>query len=47
MNLCKGGNVSTIEGLLHYQSKSIKDELKQHYRVSSDAALATSLSLNL
>lgn len=46
MNLCKNGNPSTIEGLLHFQSPSIKKELKQYFSVDSDTALATALSLN-
>ena len=45
INICKNGNPSTIEGLLHFQSPSIKKELKQHFDVDSDAALATALSL--
>lgn len=46
MNICKNGNPSTIEGLLHFQSPSIKRELKQHFDVDSDAALATALSMS-
>lgn len=46
MRICKGGNPSTIEGLLHFQSPSIKRELKQHFDVDSDAALATALSMS-
>lgn len=46
MNLCKNGNPSTIEGLLHYQSPSIIKELKSYYSVDSIAALATALSMS-
>lgn len=45
MNICKGGNPSTIEGLLHYQSPSIIKELKAHFDVDSLPALATAMSL--
>lgn len=45
MRICKGGNPSTIEGLLHFQSPSIIKELKSYYSVDSNAALATALSL--
>ena len=44
-NLCKGGSVSTIQGLLHYQSQSIKDELMQEFQADSYEELAIKLSL--
>lgn len=43
--ICKGGNPSTIEGLLHYQRQSIITELKQHFGVDSIPALATAMSM--
>ncbi len=46
MRICKGGNPSTIEGLLHFQSPSIIKELKAHFDVDSLPALATAMSLS-
>lgn len=45
MNLCKGGSVSTIQGLLRYQKQSIKDELMQEFQADSYEELAVRLSL--
>ena len=45
INLCKGGSVSKIEGLLHFQRASIIKELKDHFEVDSISAIATALSL--
>ena len=44
-NLCKGGSVSTIQGLLHHQSQSIKDELMQELQADSYEELAVKLSI--
>ncbi len=45
MELYKGGNPSTIRQLLSMQSKSVVNELKEHFGLNDLDALAMRLSI--
>lgn len=45
MDVCKGGSVGTIHGLLHLQSQAIRDELMSYFKTDSYEELAFKLSV--
>ena len=46
IDLYRGGNPETIEQLLRFQSSSVVNELKEHFKTDSIPELAARLSLN-